>query len=223
MNNFSAKMTAGQKVSRSKSQPVGTTPEKTASVPVKERRLRDRLRKQKRKLVEPKIDSQLTKAKKVDKPATPEAMEVPKPETSKAMEVDQSTKAKKAGIEVFQQKTRRVDINQCEKPKFTAVRSGTIAIIPSKITLYPSRYGSMQCYAYIIADHALIKRPNTDPTMIPQWRKLDEPVLVLGAVSLELQKKLVEIMVSKTRGILNVYPEEKVDGVLTFKLTKNNI
>ena len=132
-------------------------------------------------------------------------------------------KAASEAMDVDQPKAAKVDKTQPENKKFSVGRTGTIAITPSKMTFYPSRYGSMQGYVYVNADNAMIKRPNTDPSMKTQWGKLDRPVSVRGAVSLEFQKKLVEVMLSKTRGILDVYPHEMVNGIPTFKLTKNNI
>ena len=139
-----------------------------------------------------------------------DAMEVDQPKTSEAMDVDPPKDSMK--------------MNQPKKQK--VAQTFTIAMTPSKMTMYPSRYDSMEAYVYINAEHVLMKQPNKLPSgeVIKGtiWKKLDRQVSIRGAVSIELQKKLAEAMLSKTRSVLEVHSPEFVNDMPTFKLTKNN-
>ena len=140
-----------------------------------------------------------------------DAMEVDQPKSSEAMDVDPP---------------KIPDSIEMNQPKKQKVQTFTIAMTPSKMTLYPSRYDSMEAYVYINADHVLMKQPNKQPSgeviKGTVWKKLDRQVSVRGAVSIELQKKLAEAMLSKTRSVLEVHSPEFVNDMPTFKLTKNN-
>ena len=141
-----------------------------------------------------------------------DAMEVDQPKISEAMDVDPP------------QVSDSIKMNQPKKQK--VAQTFTIAMTPSKMTLYPSRYDSMEAYVYINADHVLMKQPKTYPSggviKGTVWKKLNRQVSVRGAVSIELQKKLAEAMLSKTRSVLEVHSPEFVNDMPTFKLTKNN-